>query len=172
VAHGRRRKKQKREGAVDVGLRVWEIVHRKVPDEVVRLTRIREAWDEIAPEWVATNTWPALVRDDRLVLNVRDNQWLHELHYWRTELIERMAQRLPDTGIQTIEAFLGHVPPPGQRGEVEPAPPPAPRRPSPLEGDPPVETIAALNAVKDIRLRDILAAARLRMGQSRNSSEP
>ena len=134
------------------------------------MTAIRIHWAKIAPQWVAANTWPALIRGDRLVLNVQDNQWLHELNYWRQELLTRLANQIPKSGIVRIEAFLGPVPALGQRGEVKtelPTPPPKPE--IQLSEVPPRATMEALNAVQDPDLRNILAAARMHLGQPRLS---
>lgn len=137
-------------------------LRKTVPAEMIRLIRIKQAWPKVAPDWVVANAFPASVRGRRLVLHVQDNQWLHELTYWRQELLEKLQEHCPDARVEAIDAYVGVV---GSE-EAEPPPPRLQRRRPgvQLPQDVPSETLSALNAIDDPDLRDACAAARMMLG--------
>jgi hypothetical protein len=163
----RRRPKQKRQGRVQIAAVVGEVLQRHVPDEVQRLSRLRNLWIELFPTSFADHVWPMLVQGGRLVVHVHDSQWLHEMTYWRQEVLTRLRAIEPELGIEIIEAFVGPLPPLLER---RPPPPPEyvrPRREAALEPEIPPETRDALNSIRDPQLREALAQARWMMGRPR-----
>jgi hypothetical protein len=148
-----------------------EVLNRHVPEEVQRLARIRNLWIELLPASFADHVWPMLVQGGRLVVHMHDSQWLHEMTYWRQEVMSRLraagAESGAEVGIEVIEAYVGPIPPVSER-----RPPPPPEyipvvRPPPLDAEVPSETLAALNGIRDPLLREALAQARLMMGKPR-----
>jgi hypothetical protein len=138
-----------------------------VPEEVQRLSRIRNLWLELLPASFADYVWPNLVAGGRLVVHVQDSQWLHEMAYWRQEVLSRLRAAWPEVGIEIVEAYVGPIPPVSERRPPPPPPlPPVDRTPV-LEPEVPHETLAALHAVADPTLRELLARARMRLGQPR-----
>jgi len=108
-----------------------------------------------------------LVQGGRLVVHVHDSQWLHELTYWRQDVLTRMRTAWPEVGIEIIEAYVGPLPPIHERRPPPPPElPPVDREPV-LEPQVPSETLAALNAIRDPTLREALAQARLMLGKPR-----
>lgn len=167
IRRRRRRPKPQRRGRVELAAVVDEVLRRHVPEEVQRLTRTRNLWVEAFPASFADHVWPMLVQGGRLVVHVHDSQWLHEMTYWRQEVLSGLRGIQPDLGIEILEAFVGPLPPLADR---RPPPPPetAPiRRAAMLEPEVPAETLEALNAVRDPKLRETLAQARWMLSRPR-----
>ena len=127
----------------------------------------RNLWIELLPTRFADHVWPMLVQGDRLLLHVHDSQWLHEMTYWRQELLDRLARAWPESGVEIIEAYVGPLPPMSERRPGAPPPPPEIDREPVLDPDVPDETVAALNEIRDERLREALAKARMMLGRPR-----
>ncbi|MFO7562903.1 MAG: DciA family protein [Enhygromyxa sp.] len=163
----RRRAKPKRRGRIELATVVEEVLQRHVPEEVQRLSRVRNSWIELFPTSFADHVWPMLVQGGRLVVHVHDSQWLHEMTYWRQEVLSRLRDTEPPLGIEIIEAYTGPLPPLSER-----RPPPPPEVP-PVHHEPvldpeiPSETLDALKAIQDPKLREALAQARWMMGRPR-----
>jgi hypothetical protein len=163
----RPRRKTKRRGPVDLEALVREVIARHVPIELQRLTRVRNLWLELLPLRFADHVWPMLVQGSRVIVHVHDSQWLHEMTYWRQDVLAKLRAVWPEGGIETIEGYVGELPPLKERRL------PAPVQDVPIERTPvldtevPAETVAALNAISDPQLRDLLAQARVTLGQAR-----
>ena len=134
------------------------------------MAKIRMHLQEIAPAWVARHTWPAVLRGDRLVLNVHDNQWLHEPGYLRQTLLERIQEQCPEARVEEIELRLGRIPPPSIAGAKSGKAPPV-HSESPAKRAPPLsheideETRARIQAIRDPELRNAMLAARVALGR-------
>lgn len=149
---------------VRIGPAVWSLVRSHVPEDTIRVLRLREVWPRVAGRALATHAWPSAVHGDELVIDVKDSQWLHELTYMRQAILQKLAALRVDVPVRTLRLRLASRdrPPMPRPLPVPPAPPP---RPDPL--DEPVEpaTVAAIEALHDAELRDVIAAARgLRRG--------
>jgi hypothetical protein len=161
------RRRGKRRGPVDLESIVREVIEHHVPTELQRLTRVRNLWLELLPLGFADHVWPMLVQGSRLIVHVHDSQWLHEMTYWRQDVLAKLRAAWPEGGIEIVEGYVGELPPlrerrlpaPPQQHDVERAPV--------LDADVPSETIEALNAIRDPELRDILARARLTLGKTK-----
>ena len=163
----RRRVKQPRRGRIELAALIEEVLQRHVPEEVQRLSRLRNLWIQLFPGSFADHVWPMLVQGGRLLVHVHDSQWLHEMTYWRQEVLSRLRAAWPEAGIEIIEAYVGPLPPLSERRPSPPRDTPPPRRIPVLEADVPSETLDALNAIQDPKLREALARARLMMGRPR-----
>jgi hypothetical protein len=159
MAKGRRRKNHgERSHASEV---VSTLLSRHVPRDQVRLSHVREAWEEMATATVAARAWPAAVSGDELVIDVHDNQWLHELTYLRQSLLDRIRSHCPTAQIGRIRLRIGPVPQRSPR-------PPEPTEPPPhsiLSPEPSADTRSALDSVTDPDLRNLLAGARVALGR-------
>jgi hypothetical protein len=102
------------------------------------------------------------VSEDELVINVHDNQWLHELTYLRQSLLERIQSRCPTAQIGRIRLRIGPVPArtQGPSESAEPSPK------SILPPEPSADTRSALDSVNDPDLRNLLAGTRVALGRS------
>lgn len=133
-----------------------DAVRKIVPPERLRLTRVQMVWPEIATARLRRVAWPAAVRGDTLSLDVRDNQWLHELTYLRAELLQRIQEAAPEAEIGQLRLRVGSVP------EPWPEPPERPEvEPPHLPDEPSRETMDALHGIDDPGLRQIMANARM-----------
>lgn len=159
MAKGRRRKNHgERAHASAV---VSTLLARHVPRDQMRLSRVRDAWEETATATVAARAWPAAVSGDELVIDVHDNQWLHELTYLRQSLLDRIREHCPTAQIGRIRLRIGPVPKRSPRPSESPEPSPQ----SPLPAEPSADTRSALDAVSDPDLRNLLAGARVALGR-------
>jgi hypothetical protein len=163
--------KSRRRGRIDLVEAVWSIVNRLVPEEALRLERLRGNWHEIATPRVAERTWPALIRQSKLFIDVSDNQWMHELHYGKQSLLARIQTICPQARISELKLALGPVPSLRHRPGINLDPPQAtPPQPPPLSPNPPEETMQALMQISDPELRQIMANSRLALGKWRTST--
>jgi hypothetical protein len=153
----------RRLGRVDLPSIVAAVLDRHVPPELQRLTRIREIWAEL-PRSFTDAVWPMLVQGERLIVHVQDSQWLHEMTYWRQDVLGRLREAWPEVGIDRLDAFVGELPPLAIRRPPVPVMAPSPLRAPPLPSEVPDETVEALNQIRDPRLRDALAQARWMLG--------
>ncbi|NVB41403.1 DUF721 domain-containing protein [Pseudenhygromyxa sp. WMMC2535] len=156
----------KRRGLAELGALVREVVDRHVPPERQRLSRLRNLWIELLPPRFADHVWPMQVRGERLIVHVHDSQWLHEMTYWRQELLDRLGQAAPDLGLESIEAFVGPLPPMSERRPEAPEPIEVDHEPV-LPEETPSETLEALDQIRDDRLREALKQARVMLGKPR-----
>lgn len=161
---GKSGKRVRRLGRVDVPTIVGLVLDRHVPPELQRLTRIRELWLELMPRSVGDHVWPMLVQGERLIVHVQDSQWLHEMTYWRQDLLARLLEAWPEAGIERLDAYVGELPPLAQRRPPIAVRGPTPIHPPVLSPEVPAETMEALHQIRDPRLRDALAQARWMLG--------
>lgn len=134
-----------------------EVTLRKiVPDERVRLVRLQLAWDDAMPTRLRGVAAPASVDGEVLVVHVKDNQWLHELAYLRSDMLARVQAQCPAARIASMRLRVGVVPDPPPPVRLEPVPE-TPR----LAMQPERETIDAIDSIGDDGLRHAIATARL-----------
>ena len=146
---------------------VDEVIQKHVPTEVQRLSRLRNLWLDLFPDRFSDHVWPMFVQGERLIVHVHDSQWLHEMTYWRQDVLRKLEAEWPESGVETLAAYVGPIPPANQRRPPEPPPPKPIDREPVLEPDIPPETLSALNGVADPGLREILAQARMMLGKPR-----
>ena len=152
------RRRDNHGNSVQASRLAWREVFKTVPRDRIDLARLQNAWPGIVPRHMQEVAWPAWLGEGRLIVHVRDNQWLHELNYMRTDLLAELRRACPRTRLVDLRLRVG---------EVEIVPPPE-RPPEPqiqgLPAEPERATIDAMEAVDDTRLRDAIAAARLALG--------
>jgi hypothetical protein len=145
---------------VPVGELAEQTLRKIVPEERVRLVRMQLVWDDVMPIRLRGVAAPAAVDGETLVVHVRDNQWLHELAYLRSDLLARVQQHCPRGRVGTLKLRVGQVPEP-----PPPIPPAAPAERVRLPMQPPGETLDAIAAVGDDGLRHAIATARQALTQ-------
>lgn len=159
---GKPRKKRKKRGPVDLGAIVYAQLRRHVPLASLRLDRLQQRWPALVTPRIAARTWPVKLYGRKLLVLVHDNQWLHELGYLRQELVERLAEEMPDANVTELILRLGKIPE-RKRRLHPPTPRPAGTK-APLSGNVPAPTQEAIAAVHDPDLRNAIEAARLAFG--------
>lgn len=143
---------------------IWSVLRLHVAADTIRLMHVQDAWLAVAGPALAARARPVAVGGDVVVVHVHDSQWLHELTYMRQDLLLRLQSLVPSAGLKGLRLRLGELPPVPQRPAPESRPPPlAPPRLSP---EPDAATRAALDAVADPELKQILAGARVMLGRS------
>jgi len=136
----------------------WREVFLTVPRDRIELARLQNAWVEVAPRHLQEVAWPAWLSRGKLLLHVDDNQWLHELSYLRSDLLDQLRQACPSAKLKDLRLRVGSV-------EVVPPPQPVPEPYYPgLPREPERPTIDAMESIDDERLRNAVAAARLALG--------
>ncbi len=126
-----------------------------VPADRLRLVRVQIAWADALPARLLRVAAPVGIDDGTLVVHVADNQWLHELQYLRSDLLDRIRDAIPDGGVTQLRLRVGLVPEPPLRE----SPPPPPLRPV-LSLQPDGITVDAIASIPDDALRDVIATAR------------
>jgi hypothetical protein len=141
---------------------VWSLVRTIVPDHVIRLIELRAAWDRLNLPWLRGRAFPVAVYRDELVIAVEDSQYHHELMYSRHELLHKLQELAPKSGLVRLRFRLGPVPVAGP----PPSPPTRPALPGPpLPAEPDAATRSALQTVADPELRQAIAGARVMLGR-------
>lgn len=150
-----------------IGASLWLVVRQHVHADTIRLLHVQDTWARLAGPQLAARTWPTAVHGDTLIVHVHDSQWLHELTYMRQDLVQRLHSLVPDAvGLKHLKLRLGPVLPVPQRPTPEPPPPPPALAPPRFSPEPDAGTRAALDAVVDPELKQILAGARVMLGRS------
>jgi len=144
---------------------IWTVVRQHVAVDTIRLMHVQDAWANIAGRQLAARTWPTAISGDLLVIHVHDSQWLHELTYMRQDLLQRLDVLLPGAAPKLLKLRLGEVLPVAQRPVPESPPPPPKLAPPQFSPEPDAGTRAALDAVSDPELKQILAGARVMLGR-------
>jgi len=154
----RPRKRRNHGQAVLAADLAWREVFKTVSRDRIELARLQNAWPDIVPRHLQTVAWPAWLSSGRLLVHVEDNQWLHELSYLRSDLLQKLRRACPTAGLDDLRLRVGAV-------EIvqPPEPVPEPYYPGlPLEPERP--TIDAMDSIEDEQLRNAVAAARLALG--------
>ena len=155
---GKPRRRRKLKGRhVDHGRIIYEQLRRHVPLKTIHLERLEQRWPQLVTPRIAKRTRPVKLLGRLLVVVVHDNQWLHELRYLRQDILERLAQELPDLQIEALELKLRKLPETDTEGPVAE---PLPRYEPPLSGEVPASTVEAIESVKDPALREAMRRAR------------
>jgi hypothetical protein len=126
-----------------------------VPADRLRLVRVQIAWADALPARLLRVASPVAIDDHTLVVHVADNQWLHELQYLRSDLLDRIREAIPDGGVTQLRMRVGEVAP----IEKPEPPPPVQQRPV-LSLQPATDTLEAIASIPDDGLRDVIATAR------------
>lgn len=126
-----------------------------VPADRLRLVRVQIAWADALPARLLRVASPVGIDEGTLVVHVADTQWLHELQYLRTDLLDRIREAIPDGGVTHLRLRVGELAPPLLR---ETPPPPVTSPVLPMQPAP--ETIDAIGAIGDDGLRAAVAMAR------------
>lgn len=157
-----RRARRYSSGPRPLGDAVWSLLRTIVPDHVIRLVEIRSAWDRLNLPWLRGRAFPVAVHRDELVIAVEDSQYHHELMYSRHELLHKLQELAPKSGLTRLRFRLGPVPLAGPPR----LPPTRPPRPDPpMVAEPDAATCQALQAVADPELRQAIAGARVMLGR-------
>ena len=69
-----------------------------------------EFWDGVVGETVAGNAQPAAFKKRMLIVHVSSSAWLQELHFQKTDLIERLNQAAGASVVEEIRFKLGALP--------------------------------------------------------------
>lgn len=161
----RRTRRPRRAAPEKLAEAIWAVVRQHVAADTITLLHIRDVWPRVAGDNLEAKTWPAAVHAETLVVHVHDNQWLHELTYMRQDLLQRLQALVPAARLTGLRLRLGEVPPLAQRRLPDAAPPPPKLIPARLSPEPDAATRAALDAVGDPELKQILAGARVMLGR-------
>jgi predicted nucleic acid-binding Zn ribbon protein len=160
-----RPKRRRAVAPTQIAAALWAVVRQHVHGDTIRLLHVQDVWARVAGPQLAARTWPTAVHGDTLIVHVHDSQWLHELTYMRQDLLQRLDVLLPGAAPKLLKLRLGEVLPVAQRPVPESPPPPPKLAPPRFSPEPDAGTRAALDAVADPELKQILAGARVMLGR-------
>lgn len=138
---------------------LWDLV-RDVPE--ARLRYLRAAWPRLVGSPLDTLTQPAACEGDRLEITVSSEAWRAALEKMTIDLMRRINDCCGEVWLRQVRFQVGRVarrPAATIPPRSSPAPRPEPVRPLALEG---------LDAIRDVALRETLAAAAARQLQLRS----
>ena len=111
-------------------------------------------WSRAVPERIVEHARPVKLSRGVLIVHVSSSVWANELHYLSDDLLTRLRQYAPSSGVEKIRFQVGTLPDLPKRPK---APPPAPE-PVRLAALPD-ELGRALSRVEDEQLRKAITEA-------------
>ena len=120
----RRERTDRRRGPTRVGPAVDRLLRGLGVDRVVERYRVLERWEDVVGPEVAAHARPEGFSGDCLVVAVDHPGWMHQLHYLRGPLLEKVNRELGRARAAELRFRLG-PPPPRPRRPASPVPPPA-----------------------------------------------
>jgi len=79
-------------------------------------------WSEAVGEVFGRESCPSMLAGGVLQVSVSNSNWLHEMRFMKTQILERLQAMLPDTPISDIRFRVGPVPRPQEPVDMEPLP--------------------------------------------------
>ncbi len=79
-------------------------------------------WKQAVGEVFARQSCPSSIVNGVLQVSVSNSNWLHELHFMKAAIMERLHGLLPDTPISDIRFRVAHVPCAPDPAEDDPLP--------------------------------------------------
>lgn len=136
------------------------------PDQL-EAAKVFAWWSRSVPPRILEHARPVRLSRGVLIVHVSSSVWANELHYLTDDLLTRIREAAPTTGIDKIRFQVGPLPDIPKRDQAEP-PPPEPVRLASL----PEELGRALSRVEDDELRRaITEAATTSLARTRKPKE-
>lgn len=123
------------------------------PDQL-EAAKVFAWWSRSVPPRILEHARPVRLVRGVLIVHVSSSAWAHELHYLTEDLLARLRQAAPTSGIQKIRFQVGPLPDIPDRHRT-PSPPPEPVRLASL----PEELGRSLSKIQDDELRKTIAEA-------------
>lgn len=79
-------------------------------------------WKQAVGEVFARQSCPSSIVKGVLQVSVSNSNWLHELHFMKAAIMERLSDMLPGTPISDIRFRVAHVPCAPDPAEADPLP--------------------------------------------------
>lgn len=73
---------------------------------------ILEVWDEVVGEYIAKQTQPESIRDNKLFVRVSTLPWIRQLESLKQMIIERLNRRVGKRVLKEVQFSLGEIPGP------------------------------------------------------------
>ncbi len=88
--------------------------------------RLLAVWEGAVGPQIASQSRPEYLRRETLSVKVASSVWMHQLHFLKEEIIDKVNSGLGSTAVKDIRFTIGSVPPPPEVGHevVAPLPPP------------------------------------------------
>ena len=77
--------------------------------------RLWERWDELIGPSIAAHARPTRWQGKALILRVDSSAWMQELSYLKVQLLSKLKEQFPASGIDEIRLELGELPPAPKR---------------------------------------------------------
>ncbi len=123
------------------------------PDQL-EVAKVFAWWSRSVPERVVAHARPVRLVRGTLIVHVSSSAWANELHYLSNDLLRRIQQAAPTSGVEKLRFQVGPLPDLPARYRAPP-PPPEPVRLASL----PEELGRSLSRVHDDELRKVIAEA-------------
>ena len=71
---------------------------------------VLEVWDEVVGEYIAKQTQPESIRDNKLFVRVSTLPWIRQLESLKQMIIERLNRRVGKRVLKEVQFSLGEIP--------------------------------------------------------------
>jgi predicted nucleic acid-binding Zn ribbon protein len=71
------------------------------------IRQLRQVWENVVGPPIADNAKPFAVNGSLLLVHVSSSAWLHQLHFLKTELLEKLNLGLTEKKIEDIKFKIG-----------------------------------------------------------------
>ncbi|HNW34854.1 MAG TPA: DUF721 domain-containing protein [Candidatus Ozemobacteraceae bacterium] len=78
--------------------------------EMLQLGRLRKAWPTMVGPDLARHSAPDRLFQGKLFVVCKDSQWMQTFTFVRVQVLERVRQLCPDSGVKSVVARLGRLP--------------------------------------------------------------
>ncbi|MFH0926323.1 MAG: DUF721 domain-containing protein [bacterium] len=73
---------------------------------------VLEVWDEVVGEYIAKQTQPESIRDNKLFVRVSTLAWIRQLESLKQMIVERLNRRVGKGVLKEVQFSLGEIPSP------------------------------------------------------------
>lgn len=73
---------------------------------------VLEVWDEVVGEYIAKQTQPESIRDNKLFVRVSTLPWIRQLESLKQMIIERLNKRVGKGAVKELQLSIGEIPGP------------------------------------------------------------
>ena len=101
--------KKRKSEVVHIGSVINKVLktHRHEFDE--DLAQVWSLWDSAVGEAIAKNTRPAAIKGKLLLVNVVSSTWMHELKFFKKDIIKKINEALGKSLVEEIKFKIGPV---------------------------------------------------------------
>jgi predicted nucleic acid-binding Zn ribbon protein len=102
-------KRNKLKDPVPIGRIISQLLKTGRRAEDSATARVWDLWDEAVGGFIAENARPAAIKGKVLLVYVNSSPWLHQLHFLKSEIVDKLNQALGENLVEDIKFKIGPV---------------------------------------------------------------